>query len=74
MDAHVDDGGGGALSVPRHGLDQQFFDFIHHAQSVVDHVRGGLKSESFSVKSGVVKTMVPMSSLRSASEEVEVAW
>ena len=74
MDAHVDDGGGGALSVPRHGIDKQFFDFIHHAQSVVDHVRGGLKSESFSVKSGVVETMVSMRCLRSPSEEVEVAW
>ena len=37
------------FSVPRHGLDWQFFDLIHHALSVVDHVCGGLKSESFSV-------------------------
>ena len=78
MDAHVDDGGGtcggGALSVPRHGLDRQFFDLIHHAQSVVDHVCGGLKSETFSVKLGVVETMVSMRCLRSPSEEVEVAW
>ena len=72
MDAHVDDGGGGALSVPRHGLDRQFFDLIHHAQSVVDHVCGGLKSETFSVKSGVVETMVRC--LRLPSEEVEVVW
>ena len=74
MDAHVDNGGGGTLSVPRHGLDQQFFDLIHHAQLVVDHVCGGLKSESFSVKSGVVETMVSMRCLRSPSEEFEVAW
>ncbi len=59
---------------PRHGLDRQFFDLIHRAQSVVDHVRGGLKSETFSVKLGVVETMVSMRCLRSPSEEVEVAW
>ncbi len=61
------------FSVPRHGLDQQFFDLIHHAPSVVDHVCGGLKSESFSVKLGVVETMVSMRCLRPSSEEVEVA-
>jgi hypothetical protein len=43
-------------------------------RSVVDHVCGGLKSESFSLQSGVVETMVSMRCLRSPSEEVEVAW
>jgi hypothetical protein len=42
-------------------------------RSVVDHERGGLKSESFSVKSGVVETMVSMRCLRLSSDEVEVA-
>ena len=73
MDAHVDDGGGGAPFCPT-ALDRQFFDLIHHAQSVVDHVCGGLKSETFSVKLGVVETMVSMRCLKSPSEEVEVAW
>jgi hypothetical protein len=41
---------------------------------VVDHVCRGLKSEFFSVKSGVVETIVSMRCLRSPSEEVEVAW
>jgi len=74
VDAHVDDGGGGALSIPRYGLDQQFFDLLHHTLFGGRPCVWRLKSESFSVKSGVVETMASMRCLRSPSEEVEVAW
>ena len=74
MDAHVDDGGGGALSVPRLDSISNSLTFFTMPCSVVDHVRGGLKSESSSVKSEVVETMVSMRCLRSPSAEVEVAW
>jgi hypothetical protein len=59
VDAHVDDGGGGALSISWDGLDQQLFDLLP-CPVRWSTMCGGLKSESFSVKSGVVETMVSM--------------
>ena len=67
---------GAVLPFVSHGMDSisNSLTFFTMPRSVVDHVCGGLKSESFSLKSGVVETMVSMRCLRSPSEEVEVAW
>ena len=67
---------GAVVPFVSHGMDSRSksLTFFTMLCSVVDHVRGGLKSESSSAKSEVVETMVSMRCLRSPSAEVEVAW